>query len=135
MLGWLFGEKAKDTVEAVVGGLDGLFTSDDERLTHAEVMERIQQEPDKSQNAVNAIEARHRSVFVAGRRPFIGWLGVLALAYQFLLHPLLAWVVTVAMDVPQYPPVIDTGALYTVLLGMLGMGGLRTVEKVRGAAK
>lgn len=135
MLGWLFGEKAKDTVEAVVGGLDGLFTSDDERLTHAEVMERIQQEPDKSQNAVNAIEARHRSVFVAGWRPFIGWVCGLALAYQFLLHPLLAWVVTVAMDVPQYPPVIDTGALYTVLLGMLGMGGLRTVEKVRGAAK
>lgn len=135
MLGWLLGEKAVDTVAAVAGGLGELFTSDDERLSHAEVMERIKQEPGKTQNAVNAIEARHRSIFVAGWRPFIGWVCGLALCYQFLLHPVIAWLVTILMTVPLYPPEMDTAALYSVLLGMLGLGGLRTVEKAKGISR
>ena len=135
MLGWLFGGKAVDTVEAVADGLGGLFTSDDERLTHVEVLQRIKQQPDKMQAAVNAVEARHRSLFVAGWRPFIGWVCGVALAYQFLILPLISWIVTIAMDAPIYPPVVETGALYSVLLGMLGLGGLRTYEKAAGVTK
>jgi len=135
MFGWLLGEKAVDTVEAVASGLDGLFTSDDERLSHAEVMERIKQQPDQAQNAVNAIEARHKSIFVAGWRPFVGWVCGIALCYQFVLLPIINWIVTLRMDVPIYAPVLDTSELYTVLLGMLGLGGLRTYEKFKGVSK
>jgi len=131
----IFGESAAKTVEAVANGLDGLFTSDDERLTHAEITARIKQEPNKAQNAVNAIEARHKSIFVAGWRPFIGWVCGFALLYEFILNPIAAWIITLSMDVPVYPPVLDTTQLYTVLLGMLGLGGLRTYEKLKGGTK
>jgi len=124
-----------DTVNKVAEGLDGLFTSDDERLTHKEVMERIKQDPDKAQLSVNAIEAAHRSLFVAGWRPFTGWTCGLALAYQYIANPIAAWVITITMEVPVYPPPIDLSVMMPVLLGMLGLGGLRTIEKNKGSSK
>ena len=135
MFGFFKGDTAVKTVKAVASGLDGLFTSDDERLTHGEVMQRIEQQPDQAQNAVNAIEARHRSIFVAGWRPFIGWVCGFALCYEFILNPIINWIVTLAMTTPVFPPVLDTSQLYTVLLGMLGLGGLRSYEKMKGISK
>lgn len=131
----LFSGDISKTVTSVADGLDGLFTSDDERLTHKEVMERLKQEPQKAQLAVNAIEAQHRSLFVAGWRPFTGWVCGLALAYQYVLHPILAWVVTIHMETPVYPPEIDLAVMMPVLLGMLGLGGLRSLEKKDGTTR
>lgn len=128
------GGDASKTVDSVASGLDGLFTSDEERLTHNEVMERLRQEPHKAQLAVNAIESKHRSIFVAGWRPFIGWVCGFALAYQYLLHPIIAWIVTIAMETPVYPPAIDMAVMMPVLLGMLGLGAMRTTEKKAGKA-
>jgi hypothetical protein len=82
------------------------------------------------QNEVNKIEAQHRSVFVAGWRPFIGWVCGLALLYNFIIRDLVAWVNPTVM-----PPALQMDQLITILLGMLGLGGLRTYEKIKDKSK
>ena len=89
---------------------------------------------DLAQMEVNKAEAASASVFVAGWRPFIGWVCGVAFAYHFVLQPFLAFALATA-GVRVELPAFDIDSLLTVLLGMLGLGGLRTFEKVRGAAK
>jgi hypothetical protein len=86
-----------------------------------------------AQLEVNAKEAQHQSVFVAGWRPWAGWVGGMGFAYAVLLKPILSWVAAIN-GWPELPP-IDTEALFYVLGGMLGLGGLRTLEKIKGATK
>ena len=82
---------------------------------------------------INATEAANPSIFVAGWRPFVGWLSGLGLAYATIVHNLLAWLA----QVQQWPapPAVDTDTLMYVLGALLGVAGLRTVEKVKGATK
>lgn len=88
---------------------------------------------DAQQNAVNAEEAKNSSVFVAGWRPFIGWVCGLAVAYQYLVVPLLGWaLLATGTKLPPFP-VLDNN-LWQLLTGMLGLGGLRTIEKIKGVA-
>ena len=129
------GEGVGAVVNAVGGTLDKLFTSDDERLSHAEVMERLRQQPDAAQILVNMTEASHRTVFVAGWRPFIGWVCGSALAYNFIGRDLLVWALAVWGSATPIPPALQMDQLMTVLLGLLGLGTLRTVEKVGGVAR
>lgn len=86
-----------------------------------------------AQLEINAREAAHPSVFVAGWRPFFGWVGGSAFAYVGLLQPLLTWVAQVN-DLPC-PPDIDTEFLWVVVSGLLGIGGLRTFEKRAGVTR
>ncbi|WP_346839812.1 holin family protein [Microbulbifer sp. SAOS-129_SWC] len=87
---------------------------------------------------VNKAEAQHKSVFVAGWRPFIGWVGGSALAYQFVVYPLLCWFWRVAQAlgwVPvgmETPPVLETGALFSMITAMLGVGAMRSFDKKQG---
>lgn len=132
------GGSPAETVNAVADGLDGLFTSDDERLSHEEVMERLRQQPSRAQVALNAVEAQHRTIFIAGWRPFTGWVCGLALAYQYLINPMIIWVITITAEFPDeivYPPTLDMSVMMPVLLGMLGLGTLRTVEKSKQVTK
>jgi hypothetical protein len=129
------GEGVGAVVNAVGGTLDKLFTSDDERLTHAEVMERLRQQPDAAQLLVNLAEAAHRTIFVAGWRPFIGWVCGTALAYNFIFRDLLVWGLTTWAPAVAIPPALQMDQLMTVLLGLLGLGTLRTVEKVGGVTR
>lgn len=82
---------------------------------------------------VNAMEAQNPSMWVAGWRPGAGWCCVSGLAYTLLLQPLLSWGSTI-WEFPV-PPSIDTEYLIYLLGAMLGIGGLRTVEKVKGVAQ
>lgn len=82
---------------------------------------------------VNAKEAAHPSIFVAGWRPFIGWCCGLGFLWATIGQPLVGWIAT-ARGWPS-PPAIDTEVLLYVLGGMLGLGTLRTFEKTKGAAK
>lgn len=82
---------------------------------------------------INAVEAAHPSIFVAGWRPAAGWVGVAGLAYSGLFHPLFTWIASIK-GWPAPPP-LDIDALMVVLTGMLGIGTLRTWEKRKGNAK
>lgn len=83
------------------------------------------------QTKINQIEAQHRTVFVAGWRPFIGWVCGVALAYNFVIRDLFVW----ALQPETVPPALQMEQLMTVLLGMLGLGGLRTYEKLKDKVK
>lgn len=82
---------------------------------------------------VNAKEAAHPSTFVAGWRPFAGWVGGLGLAYAAIGHYILVWLSGIYAFPP--PPQVDTEILLYVLGGMLGLGTLRTYEKKQGVTK
>jgi len=76
---------------------------------------------------INKVEAAHKSLFVAGWRPFVGWVCGVGLLYNVLIQPIFdIWV-----DMPE----INPDLLYPVLLGMLGMSGLRTYEKFKGVQR
>lgn len=79
------------------------------------------------QSEINKVEAQHRTIFVAGWRPFIGWVCGVALAYNFVLRDLLIWII----GPEQVPPALQMEHLMTVLIGMLGLGGMRTFEKFK----
>ncbi len=87
---------------------------------------------------INKIEAAHPSIFVSGWRPFIGWVGGAALAYQFILYPMLIWVwaiLKVKGVVPadlEPPPMLETGALFSIVTAMLGIGAMRSHDKRHG---
>ena len=85
------------------------------------------QEPHILQAEINKIEASHRSVFVAGWRPFIGWVCGVAMASNFLLMPYLV----AFIDVQP----LDLTVMMPVLMGMLGLGTMRSVEKVKNVAR
>lgn len=89
---------------------------------------------DAAQNEVNKAEAGHRSIFVAGWRPAVGWTCAVAFGWHFVGQPLMAF--GFAMSGNMLPlPAFDMDGLLTVLLGMLGLGGLRTFEKIKGLSK
>ena len=84
------------------------------------------------QAAINLEEAKSPSLFKSGWRPAAGWICVAGLAYQFVLAPVLGWLCLMA-GISQ-PPAIDTGTLVSMLIGMLGLGGIRSNEKVHNVA-
>lgn len=88
----------------------------------------------KGQLAVNQAEASNPSVFVSGWRPFIGWVCGSGLAYQFVAAPILTWVAALFGKAIAAPS-LDMGTLLTLLLGMLGLGSMRTVERLNGVAR
>lgn len=120
---------------------DDLFTSDEERLKCELEAQKITADLDKGQMEVNKAEAANASVFVAGWRPAVGWVGAVSLAYQFIAYPLLVWGWSMLQAngyVPgdlKPPPMLDTDALWVILSGMLGIAGMRTYEKRSGVAR
>ena len=85
LLATIFGGGVAEPIKAVGNIIDNVFTSKDEVLTHEEVLLRIAQRPGLVNQEINKVEAQHRSRFVAGWRPFIGWVCGSALAYNYLL--------------------------------------------------
>ena len=86
-----------------------------------------------AQLEINAREAQHQSVFVAGWRPFFGWCGGVGFAYATIIQPAMVWYGT-AKGWPL-PPEVNLDLLWVVITGMLGIGGLRTFEKVQKVTK
>jgi len=122
-LGTVIDRVVPDTVAAQAAKLD----------LEAELL-KLAGESNLAQIGLNTAEAQHRSIFVAGWRPAIGWTCALALVYQFILAPLTAWGGAMAgYDLPV-PPSLDD-MLWELLFGMMGMAGLRTFEKSRGLTR
>jgi len=86
-----------------------------------------------AQLEINAREAQHASVWVAGWRPYFGWVGGTAFAYVGIIKPLLTWYATIRGW--PIPPEIDLEFLWVVVSGLLGIGGLRTFEKTKGVTR
>jgi len=87
-----------------------------------------------AQVKVNEVEAAHSSVFVAGWRPSIGWVCAAGLAWAFVLAPVTSWALMV-LGIKAELPAIQFDHLFELVLAMLGIGGLRTFEKMRGVAR
>jgi phenylpyruvate tautomerase PptA (4-oxalocrotonate tautomerase family) len=126
-------------VEPVSNVLDKVVEDKDQkaRLAHeiATMAERHAQELAKGQIDINKEEAKSRNIFIAGWRPFVGWTCGLALFWHFLGLPVTLFV-TGWFNL-QHPPLpeFDMNSLMTVLLGMLGLGGMRSFEKFKGLTK
>lgn len=122
-------------IESVGKVAGDLITTDKERMELALREKELDQRLNMGQIAVNSSEALHSSVFVAGWRPFIGWVCGCGFFYQYIVRPLLPWTLTVAgvSDVPALPAL--DGSLMELTIGMLGLGALRTFEKSKGVAR
>ena len=122
-------------VSALIGPVTGLldkFIEDKDQknaIAHelATMAERHSQEIMKGQLEVNKVEAAHKSLFVAGWRPAIGWICGIALLYSTILSPIL--------DIWFTVPPVETSLLQTVLMGMLGLGAMRSYEKTKGVQR
>ena len=123
----------------VTGLLDKFIEDKDQKnaLAHeiATMSEKHAQELAMAQIEVNKAEAASGSIFKGGWRPFIGWVCGFAFAYHFILQPILLFgVATAGVSLPPLPE-FDMSQMMPVLLGMLGLGGLRTFEKQKGITK
>ena len=131
VLGKLF---SGGTVKAVAGVIDELHTSEEEKeqlkLRFAEVEAKLKEK----QLDINKVEAGHRSIFVSGWRPFLGWVSGLSIGYVYLFQPLLDMILQM-FGVKVDWVVLDLGQLMPLILGMLGLGGLRSFEKAKGLTK
>ena len=111
--------------------LDKVIEDKDQKnaLAHeiATMAERHAQELAQGQLEVNKVEAAHKSLFVAGWRPAIGWVCALGLFYNVIL----ANIIGIWVDIPE----IDTTLLVPVMMGMLGLGAMRSYEKVQGVSR
>ena len=119
------------SLSALIGPVSAIL---DKVIPDKDLREKLSHEiatmADKQMSAqieVNKVEAAHRSLFVAGWRPAIGWICGLALLYSTIVSPILGIWFTV--------PAVDTSLLTTVLMGMLGLGTLRTVEKIQKVSR
>lgn len=121
-------------IEGLGKVIDDLFTSDEEKLQAKQALEKLSQAERLGQLRINVAEAQHRSLWVAGWRPFIGWVCGGAMAYNFILRDLIAWAFMNLGAQLSVPPELQLDQLFVVLMGLLGLGGMRTVEKVKGKA-
>ena len=114
--------------------LDKFIADKDLKLKLQHELNQELHKANMAQIEVNKVEAQHRTVFVAGWRPFTGWICASALAYHFIIEPILIFALA-TQNIQLTLPTFDMGSLLTVLMGMLGLGGLRTYEKTKGITK
>ena len=129
-------------IELLIGAITPLLNkvipdkTEAAKLAHeiATLTERQAHELAKLQIETNKAEASNPSLFVAGWRPFTGWVCASALAFNYIVLPIASYVCSLFLDVPVPTP-LDMDVMLPVLLGMLGLGGIRGYEKVKGVAR
>lgn len=136
MLDKLIGGGIVSAAEGVANIIDRFVETDEEKRAAEIIKAKMMMKPSLAQIELNKIEAGHRSIFVAGWRPFIGWVCGFALLWHFVLFDLLSWVtVNFFPHTTALPELTGTETLVTVLLSLLGLGAMRTVEKFGGKAR
>ncbi len=117
-----------DIVRDIGDAIDKNITNDEERMD-------AHRKWDELQTQVNLEEAKHRSVFIAGWRPFLGWSFSIGISLHVVIMPMVQWVLLVCgiekIPLPEFPLEI----MLELIFGMLGMAGLRTYEKFKGLTK
>lgn len=118
----------KDIREAITGKA---IEDPTKRMEVEAKLLEIEQLLTTAQTNINKIEAAHPSIFVSGWRPGTGWVCLFGLVFSFIIRPIVQWVLIIAgSDVML--PTIESGVLVSLLVGMLGLGGLRTYEGLKG---
>jgi hypothetical protein len=136
IFGSIVGGGVVSAAEGVANIIDRFVETDEEKQAAELIKAKLMMKPSLAQIELNKVEAGHRSIFVAGWRPFIGWVCGFALFWHFILFDLLTWVtVNFFPHVTELPELTGTETLVTVLLSLLGLGAMRTVEKFGGRAK
>lgn len=140
----MIGQATAGVVSGLAGPLfnlvDKLFTSDEERAEAKREILEMDQRGELAQIGLNTIEAKHESIFVAGWRPFIGWVCGIALGYNYVIQPFASFAAAAVadpsvVDLINTLPRLDLTTMMPVLLGMLGLGGMRSYEKRAGVNK
>ena len=124
-----------DSVIGVAGKILDKFVEDKDLKTklNAELKTQLVS-LDLAQAQANIEQAKHPSIFVSGARPAIMWVCCFALGWQFILAPISSWGLAIWYPVITLP-VLDTQSLMTLMLSLLGLGGMRTAEKWKGVAR
>ena len=132
-MGWvqaLFSNNVGEQIAKPIDALDKLFTSEDEKLSHTEIMQRIKQQPFEAQQLLNQTAAQSTNWFIAGGRPAIMWVCALGLLFFFVINPIIQWITGVVGAPLPVDNIVD------LTYGILGIYGTqRTVEKITGRVK
>lgn len=132
----LLGLEAIGGIVKTVGDIAGdLITTDKERMAADLEAYKAETERMNGQVEINKIEAASPSLFVSGGRPAVMWICAFALAYAAVIEPIARFVAKVVFGYLGDFPIIDTDLTLQVLLGLLGLGTLRTAEKWKGVAR
>jgi len=131
MLGKLLGGGLVDSVGKIV---DELHTSDEEKAQAKIKLKELENELQTKQMDINKVEAGHKSIFVAGWRPALGWIIVIILGYSYLFQPFIAMTLKIIGKDVELPN-LNLDQIFPLILGMLGLGGLRSFEKSKGIAR
>jgi|TARA_B100001059_G_C17681361_1_gene499906 hypothetical protein len=125
-------------IEPISSLLDKFVENKDQKnlLAHriATMAERHAHELAKGQLEVNKVEAAHNNMFVAGWRPAVGWICAMGMAGNFILIPMANFILAL-VESEIVIPLIALSEMMPVLLGMLGLGAMRTVEKAKGVQR
>ena len=130
-IGSILGESAGGLVEGVAGAIDRFVETDEEEKAAKLLVEKMRQEPHKWLAEINKVEAGHKSIFVAGWRPFIGWVCGIGLMWTFIGEPVVSTIVSI-QGLEVVLPEIKTGELIPLVFALLGLGGMRSWEKQKG---
>lgn len=129
-------------IDSLIGPVTGLldkFIEDKDqkaKLAHdlSTMAERHAQELAKAQMEINKVEAAHKSLFVSGWRPAVGWCCVLGMTGNFLVIPFANFILAL-LAIEVSIPLIDLETMMPVLMGMLGLGAMRSYEKTKGVSR
>lgn len=131
----------KDTLEGVgkfANAVRSAITGELSPEKKAELLEMASQAESSSMQAqatINSEEAKSPSLFVSGWRPAVGWVCVMGFGQHFIVNPNFVWIYQFIKGQVVAAPALDIGALLSLLVGMLGLGGYRTYEKAKGKAR
>tara|TARA_R110000772_G_scaffold1190_5_gene4191 strand:+ start:10185 stop:10601 length:417 start_codon:yes stop_codon:yes gene_type:complete len=125
--------------DSVMSGLDGLFTSDDERSAAALKIQTLMAQPHMMQAQANIESAKNTNWFVAGGRPSLLWICAIALLYNWIIKDFIViGIVTLsdrATEIVPLLPTIDGNEVTGLVLALLGLGAMRTYEKTKGVSR
>lgn len=131
----LIGGGAVTAVQGVANVVDQFIETPDEKRAWDQLKLKIAQKPQLAQIELNKVEASHRTLFVAGWRPAIGWICAIAIGFNFIINPILQWVSCMTDSGCIVGPDMPVDVMMELILGMLGLGALRSFEKYTGKSK
>lgn len=126
------GKGAGKVVNDALGGVNKIL---DTVVTTSSERGKIDIEFQSLQTKINELESNHASLFVSGWRPFVGWICGLGIGFNFVLRPILNYILLVFYPTTPIMESLDMGVLSTLITGMLGFGAIRTYEKIKNKSR